>query len=62
MANTGLSDEARERLMAEDIWLNYYNRYLFEHGSISEKEYDRMTEAIASRKGKQRLDKDRDER
>ena len=45
-----LTDEEREKRMAEDIWLNYFNRYLFEHGTISEKEYKRMTEKIAARK------------
>ena len=34
-----LTNEEREKRMAEDIWLNYFNRYLFEHGTISEKEY-----------------------
>lgn len=33
--------------MAETLWLNYFNRYLFEHGAISEREYKRMTELIA---------------
>ena len=33
-----LTNEEREKRMAEDIWLNYFNRYLFEHGTISEKE------------------------
>ncbi len=41
--------EERERRLAEDIWLNYLNRYLFEKGTISEKEYKRMTEKIAQR-------------
>ena len=45
-----LTDEEREKRMAEDIWLNYFNRYLFEHGTISEKEYKKMTEKIAARK------------
>lgn len=45
-----LNDEEREKRMAEDIWLNYFNRYLFECGTISEKEYKRMTEKIAARK------------
>ena len=45
-----LTDEEREKRMAEDIWLNYFNRYLFEHGTISEKEYKKMTEKIATRK------------
>ena len=42
-----LTNEEREKRMAEDIWLNYFNRYLFEHGTISEKEYKKMTELIA---------------
>ena len=47
-----LTDEEREKRMAEDIWLNYFNRYLFEHGTISEKEYKKMTDKIATRKAK----------
>lgn len=39
-----------ERRMAEDLWLNYFNRYLFENGTISEKEYKKMTEKIVERK------------
>ena len=35
--------EERELRMAEGVWLNYFNRYLFECGSISEKEYKKMT-------------------
>lgn len=27
-----LTDEEREQRMAEDLWLNYFNRYLFEGG------------------------------
>ena len=45
-----LTDEEREKRMAEDIWLNYFNRYLFEHGTISEREYKKMTEMIAARR------------
>ena len=47
-----LSSEEREKALAEDIWLNYFNRYLFEHGTISEREYKKMVEKIASRKSK----------
>ena len=52
-----LTDEEREKLFAEDAWLNYFNRYLFEQGTISEKEYKRMTEKITARKSK--LSRDR---
>ena len=47
-----LSSEEREKALAEDIWLNYFNRYLFEHGTISKREYKIMVEKIASRKSK----------
>ena len=50
-----LNEEERERLekrFAEDVWLNYFNRYLFECGTISEQEYKKMTEKIAVRREK----------
>ena len=50
-----LSEEEREKLeikFAEDVWLNYFNKYLFENGTISEQEYKKMTEKIAARKTK----------
>lgn len=47
-----LFDDPCERRAAEDIWLNYFNRYLFETGTISENEYKKMTEKIAARKAK----------
>ena len=47
-----LSAEEREKRFSEDTWLNYFNHYLFEKGTISEKEYKRMTEIIAMRKTK----------
>ena len=47
-----LLNDVREKEMAEDLWLNYFNRYLFENGTISEKEYKKMTEKIAGRRAK----------
>ena len=47
-----LTKEESEKRFAEEAWLNYFNRYLFEHGTISEKEYKKMTEKIATRKSK----------
>ena len=47
-----LLEETQETRFAEDVWLNYFNRYLFEQGTISEKEYKKMTEKIANRKAK----------
>ncbi len=49
-----MDNAKREQRKTESIWLNYFNRYLFECGTISEKEYKLMTEKIAvfiSRKG-----------
>ena len=45
-----LLDEERELRLSEDFWLNYFNRYLFENGIITEKEYEKMVEKIANRK------------
>jgi len=44
------TEEEREKLIAEDLWLNYFNRRLYMNGTITEKEYKRMTEKIATRK------------
>lgn len=46
------SDNERARILSESIWLNYFNRYLFEHGTISEKEFGRMSEKIAEREAR----------
>ncbi len=47
-----LTNEEKEKRLAEDIWLNYFNRYLFECETISEKDYKKMTEKIAARNAK----------
>ena len=44
-----MSDAELENRVAEEIWLQYFNRYLLENGTVSEKEYKRMTEMIARR-------------
>ncbi len=52
-----LTDAEREKIekrFAEDVWLNYFNKYLFEHGTISEKEYKKMIEKIVMRRSKHR--------
>lgn len=46
------NNDMLELRMAEDLWLNYFNRYLFENGTINEKEYKKMTEKIAERRAK----------
>ena len=40
---------APEAPAIEELWQNYFNSYLFEHGTISEYEYKRMTEKIAEK-------------
>ena len=42
----------RKKCIAEDLWLNYFNLYLFENKIISDKEFKKMTEKIAERKSK----------
>ena len=42
--------EARQKRVAEDLWLSYFNRFLFEQGLITEQERNRMTAKIAERK------------
>ena len=52
MANKKPTDEEREKRLAESLWMNYFNRFLFEEGTISEKEYKTMVEKIAQWSGK----------
>ena len=32
MANKKPTDEEREKRLAESLWMNYFNRFLFEEG------------------------------
>lgn len=41
-----LSEKELERRMTEKLWLEYFNRFLFREGTISKREYERMTEKI----------------
>ena len=52
-----MSNEEREKNFADQAWLNYFNRSLYEQGVITEKEYKRMVEKIAARKSKLPRDK-----
>ena len=38
--------------VAEELWLKYFNRYLYETGTITIKEYAAMSDKIAVRCGK----------
>ena len=57
LMNQFINNEEREKRFAEDIWLNYFNHYLWKHETITEKEYQKMTEKIAKRSSKLRRDK-----
>lgn len=52
MVKKVLSNEQREKCFAEEMWLRYFNQYLFDSGTITEKEYKKMTEKIAARMAK----------
>lgn len=39
----------RKKMLAEELWLNYFNSILFEKGPITESERNRMTILIADR-------------
>lgn len=48
--NAQQSNEQKKKAVAERIWLNYYNQYLYEHGFITELERNRMKNLIECRK------------
>ena len=48
MAEQNRCNSMREKRVAEQLWLEYFNNYLFEHGVITEKERNRMVFAIAA--------------
>ncbi len=48
MGTSENGDAKRERELAESIWLNYFNCYLYEAGTISLKEYCHMSEKITN--------------
>ena len=44
-----LSTEQQKKLMAEEMWLQYFNQSLFIKGVITEAERNRIANMIASR-------------
>ena len=44
-----LSAEQQKKLMAEEMWLHYFNQSLFIKGVITEAERNRIANKIASR-------------
>jgi len=55
-----MDNRQKKRIMAEEIWLNYYNRYLFEKHYISEEDRNRMQHRITCHCNKKRNQEDRD--
>ena len=49
-----MAEEMLKRV-AEDIWLNYFNDYLYTRGVITDRQYQRMTEQLAARRQKLRI-------
>ena len=45
----GIGPEQRKRAAAEEMWLKYYNRVLFEKGLITERERNLMSGRIDAR-------------
>ena len=46
---TRSAQEQKKRLLAEQLWLHYYNQVLFDKGLISEQERNSMTVRINHR-------------
>ena len=42
--------ESDRKAMAEQLWLLYFNSYLYDHGAITEKERNLMANQIRNRK------------
>lgn len=43
-----MSTQTAEKAAAREIWLHYFNRYLYERGVITEREYRKMRLRIES--------------
>ena len=44
-----LTNEQRRKVLAEELWLSYFNRFLFEKRLITESERNRMMHLIVNR-------------
>ncbi len=50
MAENMQAKQEQKRLMAETLWLNYFNQTLYEKGFLTEGQRNRLRLAIGSRK------------
>lgn len=44
-----MNTESAKKALAEEIWLNHFNKYLLEQGAISETAYRQMQSLIRQR-------------
>ncbi len=45
------STQQQKRILAEKLWLTYFNSYLYENGMLTESQRNRMFLKIENRKG-----------
>ena len=51
MVEKPISTEQQKTALAERLWLAYFNSYLYENGTITETQRNRMIMKIEKRKG-----------
>ena len=55
-----LTNQQKRNLMAEEIWLNYFNTYLYEHKLITAEQRNKMHNEITFRCNRKRQQADRE--
>ncbi|MCH5353491.1 MAG: hypothetical protein J1E06_08515 [Acutalibacter sp.] len=55
-----MDNQQKRNIMAEEIWLNYFNTYLYEHKLITEEQRNKMRNEITFRCNRKRKQADRD--
>lgn len=55
-----MTNQQKRNLMAEEIWLNYFNSYLYEHKLITEEQRNKMRNEITFRCNRKRQQADRE--
>ena len=48
-----MAEQKTEQQVAREIWLQYFNDYLLQHGKITEREHRKMTALILQEGNKQ---------
>lgn len=55
-----MDNQQKKDIMAEEIWLNYFNNYLYEHKVITEDERNKMKNQISFRSDRKRKSQGRE--